>query len=69
MKIVGAWWTSVVNQLKIDCDCGEAFYHRADRWRVKCPICGRLADLGDLREAYVHANEVAAQTGTAADRG
>ena len=51
MKIIGATWTAVVNLLLIECICDNKFYHRADRWNVKCHNCGGHANLRDLREA------------------
>ena len=53
MKITGAHWTPQVNVLHITCACGMCFDHRADRWRVCCPWCGRCADLTELRGTFV----------------
>ena len=54
MRLKDAVWSPLVNWLCIDCDqCKTPFHHRADRWDVKCPICGNKAHLGDLRDQYV----------------
>ncbi len=52
MRIVEAKWTPRVNVLTIECECGKLFDHRTDRWRAKCPKCGTVQDLGDIRERY-----------------
>lgn len=50
MKIIGARWTLRYNVLKIVCECRAVFEHRADRWSVICPSCGRLGSLADIRK-------------------
>lgn len=55
MRIVGARWTPVVNNLFIVCGiggCEKIFAHRADRWWVICPACHRRESLAVLRERY-----------------
>ena len=53
MQIIDAKWTPKVNLLKIKCRrCGNEFWHRADRWRVKCPECNYEDHLGPIREQY-----------------
>ena len=52
MKIVGSRWSSRANEIKLRCDCDEEFYHWANRWMVKCPVCGRVEHLQDLRERW-----------------
>lgn len=54
MMIVDARWTSRVNMLIVRCDCGNKWEHRADRWRVSCPQCGRSERLDMVRERWVH---------------
>lgn len=49
MKIVDVMWTPFVNLLLIRCGCGNKFWHRTDRWRVKCPACGFVYHLAPLR--------------------
>lgn len=49
MKIVDATWTPSVNLLLIRCSCGNEFWHRADRWHVKCAVCGFAYHLTPLR--------------------
>jgi hypothetical protein len=52
MRIINAWWTEDVNILVIKCNCKSEFPHRADRWKVKCPNCKMLGDLGEIRDRY-----------------
>ncbi len=53
MKIVGARWTSRVNQLTIECTpCRQTFEHPANRWQARCPRCGHPENLGKLREEF-----------------
>ena len=49
VKIVDAEWTPQINMMVILCDCGVRFRHRADRWHVRCPQCGRRDHLRELR--------------------
>ena len=49
VKIVDAIWTPQVNLMVIVCDYGEEFRHLANRWRVKCPGCGRTENLRETR--------------------
>jgi predicted flap endonuclease-1-like 5' DNA nuclease len=51
MHIVGAKWTPEITLLEICCTCGRTFWHRADRWSVRCP-CGRTDHLQAVRERY-----------------
>jgi predicted RNA-binding Zn-ribbon protein involved in translation (DUF1610 family) len=53
MRLRDAEWTPEINLLLIDCDCGQRIKHRADRWKVRCPACGREDNLHRLREDYV----------------
>lgn len=54
MTIVGASWGADVNRLEILCDrCGNRFWHRADRWDVRCWNCDGKEHLGTIRERYV----------------
>lgn len=53
MKIIGAEWSNLINYLRIECICDKIFLHRADRWRVVCPRCGRYSNLSTLREKYL----------------
>lgn len=53
MRIAGAKWSIKVNILKIECGCGRAFNHRADRWHVRCPTCKKMERLDVLRKRYV----------------
>ena len=53
MKLIGSKWTSGVNMLFIECDCGYRFYTRADRWKVSCDECGKESHLGTIREKYL----------------
>lgn len=52
MKIISAQWTPKINLLWIECECGNLFRRRADRWQVRC-MCGKVAHLADMREQYV----------------
>jgi len=52
MQIIDAKWTPRVNLLKIKCPCGNEFWYRADRWRVKCPECDYEDYLGPMRKRY-----------------
>ncbi len=52
MRIVGATWNSYSNVLIIQCPLGHRIVHHANRWRVKCPECGREENLGDIRKCY-----------------
>jgi hypothetical protein len=49
MDIVDAKWTSIVNMLKIQCHCGEVFFHRSDRVLIKCPKCNSVANCLTLK--------------------
>lgn len=49
MKIIDARWTPRVNMLMIECNCGNRFEHRADRWIVKCMNCMRQDHLQRMR--------------------
>ena len=53
-KIIDGKWTPMINMLIMTCgDCLSIFDHRADRWTVRCPDCGKQAGLGKLRKEYV----------------
>ena len=52
MQITDAKWTPKVNLLKIKCRCGNEFWHRADRKKVKCFRCGHIDYLGPIRKRY-----------------
>ena len=53
-RIVGARWTCRINMLKIECGyCGGEFEHRSDRWRVRCPDCGEVGGLKQIRDDWV----------------
>ena len=54
MKITGGKWARDVNRLFIRCSCGNSIEHRANKWVVKCPNCGRIGNLQDLRDEYVN---------------
>lgn len=52
-RIIDARWTKTVNMLTIRCGkCMSIFEHRADRWQVRCPECGKQAGLNKLRKEY-----------------
>jgi len=53
MRIINAKWTPKVNFLAIKCICGNVFWHRADRWKVKCPECNYGWRLGPMREQWL----------------
>jgi len=57
MQLIDAKWTPKVNLLKIKCRCGNEFWHRADRWRVKCPECDYEDHLGPIRRRYLLQNQ------------
>ena len=57
MQIIGATWTPQVNILRIECECGARFDHRADRWQVCCPM-GHTSNLVPLRERWVQSHYV-----------
>lgn len=52
MEVIDAKWTPTVNYLLIRCKCGEEFWHRADRFRVRCSgrFCSRTDNLSRMRE-------------------
>ena len=56
MKIIDTKWTPKVNLLKIKCSCGEEFWHRADRWTLQCPECGRQEGIVALRRRELTAD-------------
>jgi Zn finger protein HypA/HybF involved in hydrogenase expression len=56
MDIIDVRWDFKVNMLKIKCYCGEEYEHRADRWKMQCPKCGKRADLFQAREEYARRN-------------
>jgi hypothetical protein len=51
MEILDAHWTPKVNILKIQCDCGNQFLHRADKTTIVCPACKRIENCLKLKEA------------------
>ncbi len=57
MKIVACYWDVPTNMLRILCDCGEKFDHRADRWFAKCPSCKEVEHLSELRNRWVDDHE------------
>ena len=58
MRIIGSRWTKLVNVLTVRChECGTRFPHRADDWRVVCPVCGETAWLDALRLEYAMKEE------------
>jgi len=52
MKIIDARWTPGYNQLRILCECGRQFWHRADRRKIKCKHCWRTEDCIELKRNY-----------------
>ena len=67
-RIIGARWTKRFNLLKMSCGrCNAIFEHRADRWTIRCPSCGKQAGLGKVREAYARSNRPLTNTGGGAD--
>jgi DNA-directed RNA polymerase subunit RPC12/RpoP len=52
MRIVDAIWTPRVNVYRVACGCGRDFQHPADRWSVRCPVCGAWRNLARLRWAW-----------------
>ena len=64
MQIMGARGTPQVNILRIACECGARFDHRADRWAVRCPM-GHTSNLAPLREHWLQSHRAA---GVADDR-
>jgi len=57
MEIIDAKWTPKVNLLKIKCCCGNKFYHRADRKKVKFFNCNRAGYLWFIRKQYRMQNQ------------
>jgi len=52
MIAVDVRWTRKVNLLIVVCDaCGTVLQHRMDRWRVRCPVCGRTERVEKLRNS------------------
>lgn len=49
MRIIDARWTKHVNYLLIECECGNRWWHRADRRKVVCHKCLSMEDLLDLK--------------------
>ena len=49
MKLLDVFWTPTINKYQVECDCGEVFSHRVDRWRIRCPWCSRSTDVEELR--------------------
>lgn len=50
MKITDAKWTPKINKLEIQCECGNVFWVRADRWFPTCPSCKDTGNLTKMRE-------------------
>lgn len=49
MTIIDARWMPRHNELGMRCDCGAEWWHRADRWVLRCPTCGVEDDLMAVR--------------------
>jgi len=59
-KIIDARWNYKINILIIRCGaCKALFEHRADRFTVRCPTCGKQGELTKMREewAVTHINQ------------
>lgn len=53
-KIIDAKWTPYCNILIMKCGrCDAIFEHRANRWTVRCPSCGKQGGLEKIRKNYV----------------
>ena len=52
MKITGSKWMPDMSMLFIKCGCGNSIVHPANKWVIKCPKCGKIENLQDLREEY-----------------
>lgn len=53
LSVIDVYWTYQVNMLRVQCQCGKVFDNRIDRWRIKCPICGRNCGIDMLRNNFV----------------
>ena len=52
MKLTGeAEWTTSVNRIQVECECGNKFFVRSDRWQGECPECGNADSLRRMRAA------------------
>jgi Zn finger protein HypA/HybF involved in hydrogenase expression len=49
VKLVDARWALPVNELVVRCECGRKFAHPVNRWRVRCPSCGRSEHIDAIR--------------------
>jgi len=54
-RIIDVRWTPQINMLKMRCGgCDAIFEHRADRWTVRCPSCGKQGGLAKIRQDWVN---------------
>jgi len=53
VKIVYVSWHRDVNRLIVECECGNLFAHRTDRFSARCPECGRRTTINALRRQWV----------------
>jgi acetone carboxylase gamma subunit len=52
LTIANAIWEPAIVMLVIQCSCGHQFNHRADRWRVRCLVCGEEDSLEMIRHRH-----------------
>lgn len=48
MKIIDTEVGIVISLYVVQCDCGEKFKSRTDRWKVQCPKCHKIERTRDL---------------------
>jgi len=46
-------WTPKFNLLYIRCNCGINFASYVNRWKVVCPVCGKIESTDLLRKILV----------------
>lgn len=56
MKALDVKWTPQVNKLLIQCGCGNTFWNRIDRYKVRCPQCGCVDNQDRLRTELARAS-------------
>lgn len=53
VKIIDVFWTKEVNVAVMRCGyCHVDWPHRLDRWKVICPRCKRIWNVGHVREQF-----------------
>lgn len=53
MKVIDSYWTPQYNIWVVLCDCGTKISHRLDRWKIRCPKCGRSEHKDSIKIEYL----------------